>query len=294
MSNLKAQESAVTAPLRLSTPAGPRAPPHAIKQQSTPREKPPMTIRIVAPDMRPNRAISDDSPKLPSIPLTSLGGESIEQFFTRIVDTSNAPSKLASQRPETVPLKGPHVVPTVVDDDDGRFADAEDDNSISERSSLSSSLMTRKSSAATSATSTNSGRTSPVAVGLGISTQVRRQIVTGPRAHVSNSSRERHQPSPIRVPPQSSTPRKSVDQNGTALALQALGYSSEKENASSVRSKVRPRAGTTSTTVRPSPGGASLERRRTLGDRHVQIVLPGEEFTIRKNETHPGMDPDCF
>lgn len=285
VSNTKPQELAVTAPLRLSTPAGPRPPPVVAKQQSTLREKPPMTIQIVVPDVGLNRAISDDSPKLPSIPLTTLGGESIEQFFTRIVDTTNKHPHPAS---ELVPPKDVRLAAIVVEDDDGRFADAEDDTSISERSSPCSSVMTRKSSATTSATSTTSGRASPV--GLGISTQLRGHPVTGPRAQVFNSSRNRRQSIPVGAPSQSTGSPRSMDQNATVPTSQPLVHSSEKENSTSVRSKVRPRAGTTSTTtIRPAPGGASLERRRTLGDRHVQIVLPGEDSAMRKNQTHPGI-----
>jgi hypothetical protein len=65
--------------------------------------------------------------------------------------------------------------------------------------------------------------------------------------------------------------------------------SSDKENAQQTNNTFRrPRAGTLAPLPFHPDGKPTIERRRTLGDRHVQIVLPGEAPSTRQKKSISG------
>jgi hypothetical protein len=288
------EELVQNVPLRLGhpTPTGPRVPP---SKMAAPTSQSPHSIRLVQDSS--NKASTaphgsgHDSPTLPPIVMSELAGQSMQQFFSQVANHVNSNHPLMTPGSNIPTIREP---PSGRAEDDGRFADAdEDDSSMGDNVSLHGGGMTSRTT-----TTQLSGESSPgiPGFGLGISTQSnqhRRYTIHVPipfntlpaifpgrigpvphlhappgRAHVRRSE----------IPPNSMLPP-PVPLHPASLTMgRRGGASSDKENAKLIRTIGRPRADTTYT--KPSTGsgaGAYLERRRTLGDRRVQIVLPGEE-----------------
>ena len=291
--------------MRLNQPMGPRPLP---SKSTTPghSKTSPQSIRLV-PEASDRATTSSqgkahDSPQLPPIVVPELGGQSMEQFFSRTSNHANLNQPSNAELPN-VPALGNRQ-----EEDDGRFADADDDisNNIDSLSFRSSVITTRTT---TTATTPSSGESSPGIRGFGhgISGQGhhhRRYTIQAPIPAIAlpavipgrfqfgpvpqlqapparGSIRRDDMPTNSMMPPLVPLRPKSMAMDRTA------GTSSEKENASSPGATRRQRAGTISTqSPKEAMAGSFLERRRTLGDRRVQIVLPGEEAKFGK-QSHP-------
>ncbi|KAG8846080.1 hypothetical protein FRB91_001184 [Serendipita sp. 411] len=295
--DVRSRASTVSTP-RTNHPTGPRTqtkgkplsiPVAASQPQSTegPTNSDLQSIRLVSSNQgyQPvTPKIPQESPKLPSIPVIGLGTESMEKCLSQVIDQVNFTHSCVPQptsRPQdtkgpTVQKKNDH------DDDESRFADAEDDNSMAGGTSPFSvvAVGTPTTSSGSSKQSSPNGQT----FGLGISTQAHRQINQGQRAPFT-SVRDHPLPAPPllsrqstqggppvsigRIPKPSNLPISSkLDRNS--------GSTSDKENSHQGTISSRRRAGTVSQSTFSNSDGGQLERRHTMGDRHVKIVLPGE------------------
>ncbi|KAG8834172.1 hypothetical protein FRC18_002459 [Serendipita sp. 400] len=289
---------ASTVSTRTNHPTGPRTqtkgPPLSIpvaasQPQSTegPTNSDLQSIRLVSSDQgyQPvTPKIPQESPKLPSIPVIGLGTESMEKCLSQVIDQINFTHSFVPQptsRPQDT--KGPAVQKkNVHDDDESRFADAEDDNSMAGGTSPFSvvAVGTPTTSSGSSKQSSPNGQT----FGLGISTQAHRQIIQGQRAPFT-SVRDHPLPAPPLLSRQSTQggPPVSIGRIPKPSNLpisskldRSSGSTSDKENSHQGTISSRRRAGTVSQSTFSNSNGGRLERRHTLGDRHVKIVLPGE------------------
>jgi len=287
------------------TPAGPRAPPSKVMAQatSTTPQSPQSNRQVQEAPWKtypPLQKNNHESPQLPPIVVSELGGQSIEQFFSEVaqtVDFNQHSIHLGQSRSNIPTIREP---PSLRDEneDDGRFADADEDaSSASDSAFHRGSVMTTR-----TATPQLHGESSPgiPGFGLGISTQGgphRRYTFHAPmpaNAFPVHAGPTLHlQGSPERMPVRKSDiPPNSMLATPTPISIrpapQAMdrmeGTSSDKENVG--MTVARPRAGTISN-KQSTGGGTHLERRRTLGDRRVQIVLPGEEVKFGQKYSHP-------
>lgn len=303
------------APLRSGHPVGPRPPSALNPVDNTIKGPPPVhSVKLERPISEPpsiTRSAACGGPQLSQITHSDLDIDNIQHSFAKPFHLTSTPATGIPKNEMTssaVPKIAVSVV-TLTDTpgyDDDRFADAEEDYTSSEGIPLRSSVVTapsndshsRRSSPGVPITPNISGNTT---FGLGISTNNAHQRL-GPRApippnlssrlkdpkgflhptDVIGSGRSANAATIVNPPP--------VPANATSHSMSRRA-ASDKENIdikASVRSRPRSGPAATSSMV---PKSATLERRRTLGDRHVQIVLPGEESQLRKKQGQSGVKP---
>lgn len=288
-----AKDSHPITPLRLSQPAGPRGPTsNAAGPAST--TQPAQSVRLVQGASKgvtvSSQGKSKGSPQLPPIVVSDLGGPSMEQFLSQVASHVSRNKPLPQNVPKTEASENQQSL-TV--EDDGRFADAEDDTSNScDTGSLHSSIIAYNPAARQS-----SHDSSPHNYGFGSNTPTtgsqRRRYTTSVPIPPARWSQHGHETHPHGLPTRGPVGRNNAPLNPTrplsipmrpvSYVGRAEGASFDKENTSATSVIKRQRADTTS--VHPSkevPGGSFLGRRRTLGDRRVQIMLPGEETKFGK------------
>jgi hypothetical protein len=290
------EESAVVAPLRLTQPAGPRPPPskkqEAIAVAMIAPSPTQHSIRLVKPQPQPQPSTPHESPKLPPISQSELGGESMRQFFSQIGYTDKPLPPINHLASSSMSRKGKST--PLPEEDDERFADAEEDHTSSDGASLYSSIMTTPTNPSQSGGSSPGIPGSP-GFGLGILTQNAQNLrfnhasrpilprgLPRPGEVLQGAASTRRTSAPAKATPPLHSPIRPISQPMN----RAEGASSDKENtALSTPIRGRPRAGTIGPHSSAAAKGSTLERRRTLGDRHVQIVLPGEEIKLRKKHS---------
>lgn len=238
------------------------------------------------------------SPQLPPIAVPELGGHSIEKFFSQPGDHIKSNQHEVSHSSNT---KTENQQQTV--EDDGRFADADDDMSGScDAASLHGSTATSRTAATQSSGEASPGI--PLLGHKGSSIHYRRYTIHAPTPTMatpavipgkfglgqpppSHRLLEQRSVRGMHIPPSLVLPPPAPLRLNTKTVGRPEGISSDKENTSSPGALRRQRAGTIgSKPAKESAESSFLERRRTLGDRRVQIVLPGEVTKFSK-QSHP-------
>lgn len=248
--------------------------------------------------------VSSGSPVLPPIDIPAMGDANMQRFFLQIVEHLNTmqprtsiiseesrrTSPTTSVFPDIAPIPAPVPAPTPVrapnplpDSETSQFADAEEDASSAGGSNLSSFVMVDSRLGASGAE-----------YGLGITNHIQRLSAQSTSAY-SATGTLRSTRSSVRNPSHNrveSTRRANILNMISAppafarRPISKPSYASSNDGSPSDKENDAPRK---SAAPRPSLKSTisegSSNRRNVLGDRRVQIVLPGEEAKLKPKKS---------
>jgi hypothetical protein len=247
------------------------------------------TIKLIEAVLKTNNTRLPDSPQLPPIPVSTTGDNTMTNLLAQISGLASNTQRLPRLDQELPPL------PDIEDAEDDRFADAEEDDTyIPECIPLKGNLNTSRCGVISFP---NELSPKQPGVGLGISatarqrqtayirpvnppTDVKRRpfSLRNPKAHDSQEPSNRWDISSSRVYPLIAQP---MNRRG--------GTFSDKENTSTSSSNAsHSTSGTVDTKATSISPINESEKKQTVTDRHVKILLPEEVSRLRRKHNQSG------
>ncbi|PVG03135.1 Pkinase-domain-containing protein [Serendipita vermifera] len=264
-------------------PTGPRnhSPRPIVPEPIAPKEAF-KTIKLVETLPKANGPRLPDSPRLPPIPVSTTGDNTMTNLLAQISGFASS-----TQRPPKLDQELPPL-PNVIDDEDDRFADAEEDETHITECTPIGDRVTPAQCGVNKSPNDSSSRLP--GVGLGISAATRPRHTTYIRSNHPSLDVKRR-PFSLRSPRASNNQGNSnlwevSPSRASPLTAQPMnrrsGTSFDKENTSMSSSNAsRSTSGTVDTKATSTSSNNRVEKKRSAADKHVKILLPGDATNMK-------------